>query len=152
MVDSVQTLATTVIGISATLPSTFDSDAMNGYPSETYTAIGEVVDLPEFGKSFTQVTHLPVASRQLQKFKGSYDNGGMTITLARDDDDAGQVIVLAALESDNDYAFELIYQDGSEDYFTAKVMSFTTVGGGTDSIVNRMMMLAVTRDIVTVAP
>ena len=152
MVASVQTAATTTIGISASLPSTFDSDAMTGYPSATYTLIGEVVSMSEFGTIYNPVNHLPLASRQVVKFKGSYDNGNLSLNMARDDDDAGQVICLSALSSDNDHAFEIIYQDGSEDYFTGKVMSFTSVASGADSIVNRTMAVGLTRDVVSVAP
>lgn len=149
MPDAVQTLAGTTIGISATLPTTFDSDAMTGYPSETYTSLGEVTDLPEFGKTYNLVTHNPIADRQTKKYKGAYNNGTLSVTMARDDDDAGQVILLAALASDNDYAFKVTYQDTTVDYFTGKVMSFTSVAGGVDSIVNRNCRIEITRDIVS---
>ncbi len=149
MPDSVQTLATTTIGISAVLPTTQDNNVTTGYPSLTMVVIAEIIDIPEFGKTFNLVTHSPIATRQIQKLKGSFNNGSATLSMARDDDDAGQVIALAALEADADYAFEVTYQDGSIDWFQAKVMSFTSIGGGVDSIVNRSMQLEVTVDVVS---
>lgn len=150
MVAKVETLAGTTIGITATAPGTYDAA---GYAAVGggYTTIGEITDVPEFGVAYNLVTHLPIASRQVQKFKGSYNNGSMTVSLARDDDDAGQVICIAALASDNEYTFNITYQAARNDYFTAKVMSFTSIGGGVDSIVMRSMQLEITRPIITTA-
>ena len=150
MPTAVQTLAGTTLALSSSLPSTFDLNAMTGYPSLSWTTVGEVTDLPEFGKSYNLVTHLPVAGRQIEKFKGSYNNGTLTVTMARDDNDTGQAEVLSTgIDSDNSYAFRVQYQDATEDYFTAKIMSFTSVGGGADSIVNRVMTLELDRDVVS---
>ena len=151
MPDSVQTLASTTISISATLPTTFDDDASTGYPSVSYTAIGEVVDFGEFGSQYNLVTHLPIASRQIQKYKGSYNNGTVNVNMARDDDDAGQVIALAALASDNNYSFKITYQDSTDDYFAGKVMSFNAGGGNSDTIVMRSMQIEISEAIVTTA-
>lgn len=151
MPDSVQTLASTTISVSNAVPTTFDSDASTGYPSLSYTALGEVVDFGEFGSQYNLVTHLPIASRQIKKYKGSYNNGSVTINMARDDDDAGQVIALAGLAADTDYSFKITYQDGTDDYFAGKIMSFNSGGGNSDTIAMRTLQVEISQAIVTTA-
>ena len=141
MPNSTQILATTTIAISASLPETFDDDVSTGYPSLTYTAIGEVTDWSAGGKVFNVVTSNPIAQRNTDKYKGTVNNGADTFTVNRDDDDAGQVIVLAALASDNAYSFKITFSDATDDFYTGKVVSFDTVAGGADSIVQRTIQV-----------
>jgi hypothetical protein len=146
MPDTVQTLVETTIGVSASLPATFD-DA--GYGALTFTTVGQVTDWTPGGQVYNVVTSNPIAQRSTDKYKGTFNNGADSITVNRDDDDAGQVLVLAALAADTDYSFEVTYQDGTIDYFTGKVVSFDTVAGGADSIVQRTISLERTRSTVT---
>tara|TARA_R110000772_G_scaffold268452_1_gene395605 strand:+ start:37097 stop:37555 length:459 start_codon:yes stop_codon:yes gene_type:complete len=152
MPDAAQSLVDTVIGISATLPTTYDNNVSTGYPARTYVVLGQITDWTPGGKTFNLTTSNPVAQRGTDKLKGSYNNDADTISVNRDDDDVGQVVTLAALASDNDYAFEVIFQDGSEDYFTAKVVSHNTVAGGADAMVQITIQLERTRDTISVAP
>ena len=151
MPDSAQSLVDTVIGVSATLPDTFDNHAMTGYPSETYITIGQITDWTPGGKTYNIVTNNPVASRSTSKLKGTYNNDADTLTVNRDDDDVGQVVTLAALALDADQAFKVTYQDSTDDYFTGKVVSHNTVAGGADSIVMITIQIERTRDTVTTA-
>lgn len=146
MPDSVQTLVETTISVSATLPATFDD---TGYAALTFSAIGQVTDWTPGGQVYNVVTSNPIAQRSTDKYKGTFNNGADSITVNRDDDDAGQIIIQAALISDADQAFEVTYQDGTIDYFTGKVVSFDTVAGGADSIVQKTISLERTRSTVT---
>ena len=146
MPDSVQTLVETTISVSASLPATYDAA---GYGALTFTAVGQVTDWTAGGQVYNVVTSNPIAQRGTDKYKGTFNNGADTITVNRDDDDAGQLIILAALTDDADYAFEVTYQDGTIDYFTGKVVSFDTVAGGADSIVQKTISLERTRSTVT---
>lgn len=146
MPDSVQTLVETTISVSATLPATFDD---TGYAALTFSAIGQVTDWTPGGQVYNVVTSNPIAQRSTDKYKGTFNNGADSITVNRDDDDAGQIIIQAALVSDADQAFEVTYQDGTIDYFTGKVVSFDTVAGGADSIVQKTISLERTRSTVT---
>ena len=67
----VQTTAGATIGISATLPATNDAA---GYAALTFSLIGEVTDLGEFGREYATVTHNPIASRRTIKRKGSFND------------------------------------------------------------------------------
>jgi hypothetical protein len=146
MPDSVQTLVETTISVSASLPATYDAA---GYGALTFTAVGQVTDWTAGGQVYNVVTSNPIAQRGTDKYKGTFNNGADTITVNRDDDDAGQLIILAALTDDADYAFEVTYQDSTIDYFTGKVVSFDTVAGGADSIVQKTIQLERTRSTVT---
>ena len=148
MPNSTQILATTTIAISASLPETFNDDVSTGYPSVTYTAIGEVTDWSAGGKVFNVVTSNPIAQRNTDKYKGTVNNGADTFTVNRDDDDAGQVIILAALASDNAYSFKITFSDATDDFYTGKVVSFDTVAGGADSIVQRTIQVERNRDTI----
>ena len=143
MVSRVETVAGTVIAISAEQPNTFNSAGYAG-TGMNWTTIGEITDGGDHGREYALVTHNPIASRGTQKYKGSFNEGSKTLQLAVDNDDAGQVILQAALASDNDYSFRVTYQGGDIDYFQAKVMSFKKAAAGVDSIRNATVVLELT--------
>ena len=139
---AVQTVAGTKISISASIPATFDAA---GYAAVTgWAQIGEITDGGSHGKTYAEVTHNPIDTRMTQKFKGSINIGTKTLNLAIDDDDAGQILVKTALDSDSDYSFKVAYQDGAIDYFQAKVMSFEKATASVDSICTATVNLALT--------
>lgn len=138
---TVRTSAGTTIGITSMAPATFN---VTGYDALTFTAIGEVTDLSEFGKEFALVTHNPVGSRGTQKFKGSFNEGTMNLQLGLDTDDAGQVLAKAAALSDLDYYFKVTTQNGDIYYFAGKVMMFKVVIGSVDQITSANMTIELT--------
>lgn len=142
---TVQTAAGTTIAISAVLPVT---NTQSGYGGSNviFTNIGEITDGGEHGREYALVTHMPIGSRGVQKFKGSFNEGTKTLQLGLDQDDAGQVIAKAAVTSDNNYAFRVTYPNGDIDYFQAKVMSFKKATTSVDSIVSATMTLELTTD------
>jgi hypothetical protein len=143
--SQVETVAGTNIYISATTPATMDEA---GYESSdvVWSRIGEITDGGEHGKEYALVTHMPIDTRGVKKFKGSFNAGSKTLQLAQDADDPGQVILLAALDSDNDYSFKVLYQGGDADYFQAKVMSYRKAANGVDSIRSATVTLELTTD------
>lgn len=138
---TVRTSAGTTIKLSAGTPATFD---VAGYALLTYTALGEVTDLGEFGREYSLVTHNPVGSRGTVKKKGSFNEGTMTLQLGLDTDDAGQILAKAASASDADYSFVVETQNGDKYYFQAQVMSFKVAVGGVDSITSATISLELT--------
>ena len=144
---AIRTSAGTSIGISATLPTTFDDDAGTGYPSLTFLTIGEVSELPSIGTVYNLVTHNPLGERRVVKKKGSINDGAMTISFAADEDDTGQAACKTQSTSDNDAAFAITYPDGSIDYFTGLVMDFQVVTGGVDSIKSSSVNVELTRPL-----
>lgn len=129
---TVITSAGATLGISATLPATFDA---TGFNALTHTLIGQVTDIGgDIGRTYNVVTFNPLGSRSTKKLKGSYNSGSMTVSLGIDNDDAGQILALAALNSDNNYAFKLTRQNGDIIYFEGIVVGFPINFGGVDAI------------------
>ena len=146
--SNVFTAAGTTIAVSAALPATYDAA---GYVALTYTTIGEVTDIPEFGASRELVTHNPIGSIDTVKRKGSRNNGSVALNIAVDEDDAGQVLLEAAEAVETSYSFKVTFITGAIKYFTAQVMSFTTIIGSVNSIVSVSAMLEIDSAIVKVA-
>jgi hypothetical protein len=142
------TSAGTTIGISSTLPATYDA---SGYGALSYSAVGEVTDLGEFGREYALVTHNPLGARRTVKRKGSYNDGQVAMTVARVPSDTGQADIITALDSDDPVAFEIVLQDGTTLYFAGVVMSYTTNVGSVDQITSASVMIEITTDIVEVA-
>lgn len=140
-----ETVAGTIISISASTPATFDAA---GYQASLISSslfpIGEITDGGDHGRVYAKVEHKPIATRGVQKFKGSFDEGSKTLQLALDNDDAGQVLAKAALLSDNNYTFKVAYQGGDADYFQAKVMSFKKSATSVDTMRSASLTLELT--------
>lgn len=136
--------AGTTLGISAGSPATFDEV---GFEALTFTTIGEITDVGgDIGRVYNLVIHNPLATRSTNKYKGSYNSGSMTLTLALDADDAGQVLAAAALTSDSAYSFKITRNDATVRYFRGMVMSFPENYGGVDAINTRTMTVEITAD------
>ena len=129
-------------------PATYDAA---GFGAVVVSVIGEVTDAGEYGKVYNLVTHNPLADRKTKKYKGSYNNGSITLQLAIDELDVGQIAAVAASDSDDSYTIKVTKQNGAVDYFTAQVMSFTTSVGSVDSIESGSIQLEIDNDIVKVA-
>lgn len=138
---TVATSAGTVLKMSAGTPGTLN---VAGYEALTWTTVGEVTDLGEFGREYALVTHNPVGSRGTRKYKGSYNEGAMTLQLGLDTDDAGQILAKAASLSDSDYSVSVTTQNGDVYYMQAKVMSWKVGVGSVDSITTATCVLEIT--------
>lgn len=135
------------IASTATAPATYDG---TGYAALTWVEVGEITDLGSFGKEYAQVTHTSLGNRQTVKRKGSYNNGSMALQLGRDTSDAGQAILIVAVDSDDSYPVKVTLQDDTVIYTTAQVMSYTTNIGSPDSIVGASVTLEIDRAIIEV--
>lgn len=141
------TSAGTTFSISATQPATYDAAGFNAL---TWTLVGEVTDMGEFGKKYNLVTHNPLGSRKTFKRKGSYDNGQMALQMARTPTDSGQTLIRTALDSDDSYAFKTVLQDGTILYGQGQVMSYTTNVGSTEQITAASVEFELDGDIIEV--
>jgi len=141
------TAGTTVaidVGVS---PGTYDS---TGFVALSYQAIGEITDAGEFGRQYNLVTHNPIGDRRTVKKKGAYNDGQMTLQMARDPSDAGQADLITALDSDADSSFKVVLQDGTILYFVAQVLSYTTNLGSVDQITSATVVVELTNSIIEV--
>lgn len=130
---SVSSSALSTIGIVLAAPATFDAA---GYAALTFVNIGDITDIPEFGREFELVTHKPLASRGTVKKKGGFNEGSMDLKLGLNTDDAGTILLKAASLSDADYSFKIAHPTGDVYYFRALAMSFKVATGNSGSIIS----------------
>lgn len=145
---AVQTNAGTALAIVASSPATYDEA---GFDALTYTNVGEIVSLGEHGGTTALITHNPLDTRRTNKFKGSINDGSMTMGLGLDLSDAGQQVLYAGAlgaNIDADHSVRITYGDGSITYFTPKVMSYTRNPGTVDNIVAANTTLELTNDVI----
>lgn len=148
---TVQTNAGTSLAIVSGAPAT---NNQAGFEALSFTNVGEIVSIGEHGAAYALVTHSPLDSRRVKKFKGSVNDGSIAVSLGMDLTDAGQTALVAGADGANvdaDHSIRIRYQDNSVEYFTAKVMSYTRNPGSIDSIVAANTTLEVTNQIVDVA-
>ena len=132
--SNVFTTLGTTLSLFAGVPETFD-DA--GYAALTYTAVGEVGDLGEFGGTREVVTFTPVDTGIVAKRPGSIDYGQMSLQIARDAEDVGQIALQSAFdgaEAGNLHSFELVDRNGDTLFFTGIVSSFTYSAGSANTM------------------
>lgn len=122
-----------------------------GFKQLQFTEVAEITDLGEFGREYTQVTHSPLKKRGVIKRKGSFNEGSITLPMARAANDAGQVILTAASQVDESYSYCIRLQDGSRFFFSAQCMSFKTSVGGVDSITGKTAQLEIDGEILEAA-
>ncbi len=117
---------------------------------DNYVEVGEIADLGSFGRQYNKITSEAVGSREVRKFKGTYDDGTMTLKLNRDPSDAGQGDLQDAVASDDDYQFKVVLNDDTVALpvpttvtFAAKVMSYTTELGGPNNVTQSTAVLEI---------
>lgn len=142
------TSAGTKLSVSAAAPATYNA---TGFAALTFTEVGEITNMGSFGKTYNLVTHNPLGDRKTVKRKGSYNEGELALQMARVPDDAGQTVLIAGLDSDNSYSFKVELQDGSIQYFSAQIMSYTTNIGTVDQITAAEVSVQIDNTIVEVA-
>ena len=144
---NVITAAGAVFAASATLPATHDEA---GFVALTFTDIAEVVDGGSAGKTYNKVDYSPLGEREVLSLKGSFTQGVRTLQLGRDTIDAGQILLLAALDVDVAYAFRITFQNGDIMYFTATVDSYTDDIGTVDTVVGSTVSIAQCQETIRV--
>lgn len=142
MVDVTVNTGTTV-GLSATLPTTYDDNVTTGYASLTFTGIGEVVDIGEIAKAFAVVAHQTVGRAYPQKLKDTYDIANITLTLGRVSTDAGQIAIQSALSASTSVAFEVALPSGDFAYFTGKVIKAGIGGVASGAVTTTVVEIAI---------
>lgn len=142
----------TLVGYSATLPTTFDDEVATGYPSLTFVPLdGNVSEVPEFGASANVSQFTPLNTGDIEKIIGSVDHGSITIPLSVENGDAGQAAMFAAAGTDVDFAFEIdCVPVLTAYYFTGKVSSYKINPGDANAISMASITIEITRPIIRV--
>ncbi|MEQ8409127.1 MAG: hypothetical protein RKH07_12710 [Gammaproteobacteria bacterium] len=109
------------IHISASTPATFDD---TGYEAlADFTKIGEVTRISGFGPRWNNETHNPLEHDGTEYLKTNKDAGALTVEMALDTDDAGQIKVKAARDSASAIASIRVEFPGGDDYYCQLVVN-----------------------------
>lgn len=141
----------TIVSVSVTAPATYDA---TGFAALTWSACGELADLPAFGAEAALATHTPLKTGIVAKRRGSLNFGSVTLTMALSDTDAGQVILQtkgsAAAGASASVSVKVALVNGDIQYFTAQVMSYKTNVGNADAITMAEVTLEIDNSVVKV--
>lgn len=133
-------------------------DTTGEFSALSYTEVGLIETLGEVGDESNAVTFAAIGDGRVRKAKGARDAGTMAITVGHDPSDAGQLAMIAAEATNNNYAFKMVLPDGpttsSTDtvvYFRGLVMSKRLNVGENDNVVRRTFNVGVNSELYEVA-
>ena len=141
----------TILSVVAGDPATFNAA---GYAALTFVVVGEVIDLPEYGPNVQVVESNPLATGITEKFKGFINFGSQSMGLEFDAEDAGQLVLAAGVEGagkNQQHSVKIEYQDGSIDYYSARIFSYTKAPGSANSMVGSTVQVEINTPITRVA-
>jgi len=121
--------------------------------SGTFTEVGEITDLGEYGKTYDIIKFQALATGKTFKFTGAYDEGQLAMELGQDLEDAGQAMLLANLGSS--IYFQIQFDDaaaasgstGTIDDFLGTIVSFKTKVGGPNGIIGASCTIEISGDV-----
>lgn len=140
-----------LFSVSAGQPATFDAV---GYAALTYTDVGEVLSIGEFGGTADEVQSQPLATGVTEFFRGFIQYGNPSLGLERDVDDAGQAIVQSHFDgADSGAAFsaKVTMPDGEAVYLDVRAFSYNVNVGSANSMIGSTANLRVNKTPVYVA-
>lgn len=147
----VQTASGAVLLISASLPATYDAA---GYAASgvAMAPVGNIENYGNHGVTANITPFTPIDTATVTKVKGSKDYGTMSLMIGNvTAGDAGQIILLAASESNNHYSVEIDYPDGEIHYLDVLVSKFEYQDGSVNDVRKVAVDLAICRKPVVVS-
>lgn len=131
----IESAAGTRIGISASLPATYDTAGYD-VSSIVFTPIAQVESIGNHGMAAAVAKFTPMDTAVVAKVKGSKDYGIISLSMANLPSDPGQAILKTASEtlSNVHYSVELRYPDDEYHYFDVIVTKFEYVDGSVDAV------------------
>ena len=139
--------------VSASQPA---SENEAGYAALSYTEVNDVESLGAIGPTFEDVTFTPLKTGIAQHRKGGVDYGSLSVSMATNEDDAGQTLVAAGVDGANKnvvYSHKITLQDGAVRYFQGQIFSNPeNVGTASDIIKNEVNVMLSTGIVKVAAP
>ncbi|MFC2970924.1 hypothetical protein ACFOJE_01670 [Azotobacter bryophylli] len=112
----------------------------------TYTEIGELVSVGDYGDSVSDVSYTALAKSRVTHLKGVSDGGTTDLTIAFDAGDAGQDALIAASRDRAGfyylYPIKIQYVDGLTDYLAVTVQGVRKQPGSGNDVVQRVVTVA----------
>lgn len=119
------------IFLSAGAPATLD---ISGFAALSYTEILAVSDIGMVGPETAPINFNPVGDNNTYVAKGVRNNGTVALKGARKDDDPGQILVVAAEKSYNNYSMKIVLANTAIIYAQVLVQSYKTSIGTSGQI------------------
>lgn len=117
----------------------------------TYTEIGELIGVGDYGDSVSDVSYTALAKSRVTHLKGVADGGTVDLTIAFDAGDAGQDALVAASKDRTGfyylYPLKIQYVDGLIDYCAVAVQGVRKQPGSGNDVVQRVVTVAVNSPI-----
>ena len=134
--------------ISAGEPATYDD---TGFAALTYTEVGEVANLGDFGPTFEDVTFVKLKTGLTEHRKGSVDYNELSMSIAYDGADAGQILIKAGVDGANRdviYSHKIELAGGEIFYFTGQFFSAPISVADASSMVTQTVTVKPTGSVV----
>lgn len=116
--------------------------------------VGLIEDLGELGDESSAVTGAAIGDGRIRKAKGARDAGTLAVVCFHDPLDVGQLALIAAEGTNNNYGFKIILPDSPSQaysdtiqYFRGLVMSKRLRLGTNDNIMRRMVNIGVNSEV-----
>lgn len=139
-------------GVTLAIGTTASATTLAQFEADSYTAVGEVAEIGEFGDERTVVTFMSLADGRVRKARGSADAGDCQITFAYDSTNSGQDALRTAFkvasQSLDEYNFRVQFNDSlgvnaTTWYFRAKITSRRVQSITNDGIVTMVARLSI---------
>lgn len=104
-----------------------------------------------FGDTAAEISGSLINRKRDYRLKGTRNAGNMENVFAIIQDDPGQIAARAAEKTNDNYAFRIVYEDGTEHMFIGLVMSANQAGGEANTIANLNVNIGINSNIVEVA-
>ena len=121
------------------------------FQTSDWKPCGELMNLGEFGREYNVVTALNLADGATRKFKGSFNNGSVSMELLFDADDIGQTMLEQAEISRNTYTCRVAFPGGgtAEDfYFEALITTVKRMVGGPDDALKLRVQMEIDHNLI----
>lgn len=145
MPSKAYTSAGTQLFISEQLPA---DTTISDFDLVSFTEVGEVSDIAEFGSSAEVLTYYALGSNVPEKSLGNLSVGNLTLTMAAVRDDTGQAIIQQARRDRQRCSFQIITSDPDVYYFTGLISDYSVSIGGPDQIVSASVTIALDSEFV----
>lgn len=134
-----ETVAGTALFVCAAMPA--DNTAV-AFAALSWIEVADITNVPSvLGREYSTSTISTVKNAHDREKKGSYKLPNADFECAWVEDDAGQIIVRGAANSNDILPFKVVKQGGGVRYFTAQVMKFLENNGASNDAVKGAITL-----------
>lgn len=103
------------------------------FSTETWTEITGMDSLGSLGDSSSEITQEFIGEKRAKRIKGTRNAGSMEIVAAINYADPGQLALIAAEKTRDDYAFRVVFDDAPAGGTPSERMFIAAVGSATEA-------------------